>query len=297
MKQKIIFLVFILFTSISCNKNDEDPTSKSGYFSLTEIKSPSLKSTQSINDETIKNEFALGDLKASKEFYFLLSNSSDKPIFDINLKTDNSQFNILPESISSLPENNSDDNNSFLSLITLGIVHGKQLNGVGYTNLLPMGKNSAKLTITGKIIEGADTIETESDFSFEIDAKVMDIKLTESGAEIDLLKPAGAITSQKLGEILRYYNVKSKTINIANTGNVDINVATIAHADPAEEGLYINYKKEILLSQNQSTDLEIPDSPAGLIISLNSYGTITDYYRIRLGSDGQGYLMVNYGNN
>ena len=49
--------------------------------------------------------------------------------------------------------------NTIILLIALEVVHGTQLNGVGYSELLPMGENLVTLSITGKTIENNDTIK------------------------------------------------------------------------------------------------------------------------------------------
>ena len=287
MKQTKIHFVIILFIILGCNKDDEIPKLKSGYFILTEVKNSDLKNTKDICNASIKNEFLLGDLKASKEFYFLLSNSSDNPIYNIKLNTDNAQFSIMPEGISYLPGKNSNSYDSFIPLITLGIIHGKQLNGVGNADLLPMGENSSVLTITGKTIEDGDSIITESEFRFKINAKIMDITLSENGNEINLLNPIASFTSN-LGEIIRYYYVSSEIVKITNIGNVDITVTIMD-----QKGSQLELEDEFLLPQNQSSDIIVSESMT--VVTLKSNGTITDYSRIRLGDDGNGYFGLSFG--
>jgi hypothetical protein len=289
MKQISIYLALILLAFTACNKEVENSQSKAGSFSLTAINNANVKSAQVISDGPIKNEFQLGDLKASKEFFFLLSNSGDNPIVDITFKTDNPQFTIVPESISSLSGKSSTDKDNFIPLISLGILHGTRINGIGYTDILPMGENTATLTITGKTVENGQTIELESKYSFTVNAKKMDISLSVDGKPIDLLTPSGTTTSGRnyggLGA-LRLYEVKSSTLTIQNIGNVEISLNQIEMMGNGT----LKTLDAISILPDQSANINIIEMFN--VLSLNSNGTISDDSRIQLGNDGKGYLSI-----
>ncbi len=283
MKRTLIYFGLILFTFSGCKKDEEKP--KSGYFILTEIRNPNLKSTQTIYDEPIRTEFSLGDLRASKEFYFLISNGGENPIYNINLRTDHIQFAVTPENISMLAGSNSVGNDNIIPLISLGILHGTQLNGVGYTDLLSKGENSAILTLTGKTIEDGDTIDLESSFGFKVNAKIMDISLYSNGQEINLLNPTSVGMFGNHGT-LRYYRATSDSIEIKNIGNVDINISGTSF-DEIETEIDLG---DISLLQDHTINIDL--SQHFIILSLDSDGTITDDSRIQLGNDGKGYLAI-----
>jgi len=289
MKQIPIYVALILLAITACNKDDENNKSNAGYFSLTAINNTSVKSAQVISDGSIKSEFLLGDLKASKEFFFLLSNGGDNPIVDIKLKTDNPLFTIVPETISSLSGKSSAVNDNFIPLISLGILHGTRLNGVGYTDLLPMDENSATLTITGKTVENGQTIELASKYSFTVNAKKMDISLFGDGKPIDLLNPSGTTSSGRnyggLGS-LRMYEVKSSTLVMQNIGNVEISLIQIEMANNGT----LKTLNAISILPNQSANINLTEWFN--VLSLNSNGTISDDSRIQLGNDGKGYLSI-----
>lgn len=289
MKRNSIYLALILLVLTACNKDDENSQPKAGYFSLTAINNASVKSAQVISDGPIKNEFLLGDLKASKEFFFLLSNGGDNPIVDITFKSDNPQFTIVPENISSLSGKSSAVNDNFIPLISLGILHGTRINGIGYTDLLPMGENTATLTITGETVENGQTIELVSKYSFTVNAKKMDISLLADGKPIDLLATSGTTTLGRnyggLGS-LRMYEVKSPTLTIQNTGNVEISLNQIEMKD---NGTFKTLDAVSILP-NQSATINIIERFN--VLTLNSNGTISDDSHIQLGNDGKGYLVI-----
>lgn len=119
----VILLVFILS---SCNKNYEEVNEKKpGYFVLAELnnnKSSTLESSKSIS----ASNFDFGDLKASKEFFFLLVNGGDEPIFNITLSTDNSQFDVNPSQLDELAGGtiiNNAESTGIVPILTFGIKH------------------------------------------------------------------------------------------------------------------------------------------------------------------------------
>lgn len=272
----MLLLIVLQIMLFSCKKNDDVVENKKpGFFILTELKSfdagNMLKSAQS--------DYNLGDIKASMDYSFILTNGGNQSIFDIVLRTDNESFTITPNEISRLEGNTQFDSISssgFIPIISLGVVHGTQLNGVGYTDLLPKGVNASVLTISGKTINGSDTISISSNYNFTINAKVMDVKLYVEEVEMDLTTNYGGV-STTLGGLgfMRNYNINSSNVEIENIGNVDIDLT------------YGN--SNVLLEPNTRERINVP---AEMIFRLNGNGTITDNNRIQLGNDGIGYFSI-----
>lgn len=289
MKKLLSFLAITIILLNSCKKEDEEIRSGSGYFKLTEIRNIGTKSTQGITNDSIKMGFQLGDLKNSNAFYFLLSNGGDNPIFDVNLKTDNSHFITSPERINVLPASNTNNDGTIIPLISLGVIHGTQINGIGFAEILPMGENLATLTITGKTLENGDTINLQSDFYFSVNARLMDIKLFDDEQEVDLRKPygsfAGPINLGGLG-FVRYYKVSAGSVQLQNTGNVDI---TLIITQNDNYGKYSDLDP-VIIPQNETLRVILNEHLT--VFNLDSEGTITDFSRIQLGDDGNGYFAI-----
>lgn len=289
MKRPFIVMILIVIVFISCQKDDNNIKSKSGYFMLTEIRNAGTKSTLHSNIDSIKTVFSLGDLKNSRVFYFILSNGGDNPIFDIILKTDNPQISVSPGDMSFLPGKESLGSNIIIPLIALEVVHGTQLNGVGYSELLPMGENLVTLSITGKTIENNDTINLSSEFFFKLNAKIMDISLFEKEQEFNLLNPIGSVAGAlNTGAIdfIPYYRVISDTVRIQNIGNVEISLKV------GELDIYGYYTESGITSIPENQSSQIPIKQHLTILILNSNGTITNASRIHLGKDGNGYIAI-----
>lgn len=288
MKHLAIIVIVLQVIFISCNKEDdiieeiEDDIiemKEPGYFVLTELKN-SVKSSNIDNQlKSVQTSFDLGSLKASMTHSFILVNGGDQPIFDVVLKTDNPAFTISPDAISLLAGNARFDNTSgsgFIPLISLGIIHGIHINGFGFTDLLPKGINTSLLTITGKTIDGNDTIEISSEFELKVNAKMMDIKLYVNNSEVDITRNY-LWWSSTLGGIgfVRTYEISANSLEIENTGNVDIDLTYGSNNEILEP----NDKKQIELF-------------SGIVFKLDGNGTITDNKRIQLGNDGIGYFRI-----
>ena len=279
MKYLVILLIILQVSFISCKRDDDVITKKDpGFFVLNELKG-SLKEANPNILKTTQSDFYLGELKASMQYAFILANGGNEPIFDIELSTDNPAFTISPESISILEAYTQFDNTSssgIIPIISLGIIHGNQINGIGFTDLLPMNTNTAMLTITGKTMDGNDTITISSDFHFTVNAKVMDIKLYVDNIEFDITSNYGG-SSTTLGGLgfIRFYQVNASSLEIENSGNVDID---------------LTYGSDnMLLKPNNKKQIDMADC---LIFRLNGNGTITDNSRIQLGNDGIGYFEI-----
>jgi hypothetical protein len=287
MKRYIILSLFGMILLQGCKKEDKTTPPLAGYFQLTQIGNIGVKSTQRIVGDSIITEFQLGDLKNSREFFFLLSNGGDNPIFDVTLNTDNPQFIPTPSAISNLPGKNVTGSSAIMPLLSLGIIHGTQLNGVGYAELLPMNENATMLTIQGKTLENNDTIHLRSDFTFKVNAKIMDIGVFENDQEINLLNPRGAVAGMSnfggLG-FIRYYEVASGAIQLKNSGNVEIGLKVTEIDD---QGNLLPHDP-VIVSPDQTISVSL--NPHFTVLCLDSEGTITNNDRIQLGDDGNGYL-------
>lgn len=284
-KHLISLLAAFAMIFISCKK-DEDliKITEPGYFVLTELKT--LKSSNAENvPESSQSDFNLGELKASMNYFFILTNGGEQPIFNIKLNTDNELFNISPKDILKLEGNTqpgSSSGSGFIPVISLGVVHGMQLNGVGFADLLAKGNNTSTLTITGKTLAGKDTVSIRSSYDFTVDAKVMDIKLYVDNSEFDITKNYGGM-STTLGGLgfMRCYFIDSGNIEIENTGNIDIDLTYGSNKVLLEP----NAKKQI--------DIITDEFTPPMIFRLDGNGTITDNNRIQLGNDGIGYFSIN----
>jgi hypothetical protein len=277
--KKIVYLFIIVMAVFSCNKEDAAPSTP-GYFILTELKSPTLKNALV---DSVKTQFLLGDVKASKEFYFILSNGGDEPIFDVEFKSDNPAFQLFPEKIDELA--GAKTVNNMIPLIALNVIHGLQLNGVGYSNLLPMNSNASTVTITGKILQDGVAIEIKSTFSFKVNALMMDINLLKDNVPMDITQHSMSVSSNLGGlGFVRLYQVSTGNISLQNSGNVDINASSYTQNNL---GLMIK-GQTVPLSKGSSLPLQLKNGLT--IIELDSDGTITNDERIQLGNNGNGYF-------
>lgn len=280
--------ILLLILLLACNEESIEVETSSGYFNLSQIKSsPNGRIASPSAEQTFLSEFDLGDLKASKEFYFLLSNGGRNPITDITLETDDPRFAISPKTISKL--DGSGESNDFAPLISLGVVHGVQLNGYGFTDILEMGEKTVALTIKGKTQENGVAISIASEFLLKVNVKVMDIELSDNNSPIDLWAPdtyaTGVIHAGGLA-LVPGYSVQSEAIGIKNTGNIEVKVE-------ARLGSQSVPFAEVVIAPNQTRELTLSIPPyETALISVNGNGTITDYRKIKLGNDGKAHFLI-----
>jgi len=283
----VLFLAILAFNITSCNINVVEQETKSGYFILTPL------SKEHPGNPLAKNglkagevDFFLGHLKASREFYFLLLNGGDSPIFDIQLQAGNEAFIVAPDIIDMLPGSttiNNETSPSFIPLITLGILHGTQIYGIGYTDLLEMGNHSSIITVSGKTLSGNDTVTVSDDFVVEIVAHIMDISIKDGDRELDLTKRDFAVSSNLGGlGFMRGYDIYTDDIELKNIGNVQIQVF---YGD--EDDLTSN---SLILQSDETNSITIENKRTYL--KLDSDGTVTHESRIQLGNDGNGYIYL-----
>lgn len=280
--------IFSLFTLIlilfSCKVEVEDvPLPKPGNFILTELRSPTLKSA---HIDSVKTHFSLGNIKASKEYFFILSNGGDEPIYDVEFISDNPAFKIFPEKISELP--GAGKSNTMIPLLSLNVIHGMQLNGIGYTDLLPMNLNKATIIVTGKTNDNGTIVDVRSSFSFNVNARIMDIVIYKDSKEVDLYKPS-AFVSSNLGGLgfVRLFNISSGKTTLKNNGNVDISVVAYTQ-DPVNYQMVKGTPSPLLIGNS----LDLSPQNGLTIFELNSDGTITNDERIQLGNNGKGYFGI-----
>ncbi|EAY28430.1 hypothetical protein M23134_03993 [Microscilla marina ATCC 23134] len=283
---------------VACKKKDEVAPKTAGKFGLTQMHANQRVRKQVIDGvtyvpyETAKNQrttevanFDLGNLKASKSFYFILSNNGDRAITDVTIESNNPQFEIFPKSIDKLAGASED---GIVPLLELGVIHGNRLNGIGFQSLLPMGDNTVEVTIKGKTQgeNGEETVELKAEV--KLFAQVMDIKLFKANNEVDLNKVSYSMPVVEqlngLGRI-RGYSVGNSIVTIENSGNVNITLE-IQPTNTDEGDPIITHTLSV------GAKLELGVMSKNKVFALEGGGATTDYKRIAIGDDGKGYFAV-----
>ncbi len=225
--------------------------------------------------ETSDAAYDLGAIRASNDYYFLLSNVGMSAITEITIEPSNSAFNVTPETIDILDPQ---PGLGILPIIRVGVGHGTPSDGVGLAELLPVGTNEANVVFSG-------TSEGEGvslNMHLTLDAKVMDIELMNGSVVVDLTGAYGG-TSTNLGGLgfaRLYFGVTDPKIK--NIGNVDIDVTYYDDETPLGS---------TTLSPNATSDVTVAAGSSSIIIRLCS-NTVTDMERLQLGNDGCAYLAV-----
>ncbi|MBL8028580.1 MAG: hypothetical protein JNL74_19300 [Fibrobacteres bacterium] len=287
MRKRIISIICMSIFLLSCTDKITDSITESnsivpGRISISQadglgkITSGSKKYSDSVH-------FYLGELKASRDFYFIIRNVGNTKIRNLTVTTDNSAFTVSPNSFEVLPP---DSETAISTILRVSAVHGVALNGVGYTTLMKPDTNSAYITINGITTNsaGKDTV-TSVTVDVDVKALFMDIVLMDGDRLVNLLSPSvySSFTEAGIGWI-RTYSISS-IAKIINKGNVTILLSNakesnVIHPDTLQPG--------------DTTTLLEPKGweNSSYYIRLNGNNTICDYSKLHIGNDGSAYIAL-----
>jgi hypothetical protein len=169
----------------------------------------------------------LDTARTSFQQYFILQNTGDEPVTDIELTTDNPNFTFSPSRIAVL---NPSASASVLQVIKLNIVHGKKLEALGYGGFLTPGTNTVEAVISGVTFDDGDTVEVEEDVTLSTYAKLARIGVITQGTSRELPSLPNGYTGlgNNWGLTPHYYapidsvTNPDNTISLKNTGNVPL---------------------------------------------------------------------------
>jgi len=271
---------------------------KAGAFSLIELNGlnkeivSSLSAVSAIYGSPVHSGdttvFLLGDIKKSRNYYFILKNVGDFPITDVVLHSNRQDFCITPDSI---PLILSEDQTSVIAIIPLSIEHGISLFGTGYAPLLPKDAIQADLLIVGntKTVDSTDTI-ISLNIRFIVNALVMCYELYDGNDS--LLSTSDFSTDGHLFPIVesgitscKYYHPKNDKIRMLNTGNVRL----IVNYSQRNNLIYDFSSDTIQVNASKEWMNKGGTEPFAIIVY--GSGAISDYRQIPLGTDGKSYLV------
>lgn len=306
-KNLIGLLILVVFQFTSCKENkDENPTNEPGVFVFSQINSMKSASINSSPSNSVSsNEFDLGEIKKSSQFYFSLSNGGGTPIFDISLRFRKTGFNIYPKVISSIGTN---ENLTLSPILKVGITHGLNLDGLGSAPLLDKGINIDTLSIYGKTLSGKDTIKIHLDVVIQANAKIADISLHNNSNDINLLNYSyigsviygDSLANSGLDKIRSF--IYSDSIKITNTGNVPLEISIFSRTDSIFYSQPDFNYYSVLQPGNSTRSLNLPLCQKGRFayiygVKVNSNGTVSEINKLPYGSDGKIYFALeNYCN-
>jgi hypothetical protein len=223
----------------------ETPAATPGYFVISSIQRTTTPGGRTTAGETIR--FDLGALKASKEFLFMIANGGDEAIFDVTLTTDKPAFQIFPGKIQLVPGRKG---SAIIPLLTVGVTHGVNLNGIGNAPTLPKGENTAIITMKGKTVSGKDTVAVQGEFTVAVDAKVIDAKILSGESEVAPVTFWGS---------LRWMVEPARTVKLVNTGSVAIQATINYMKTPmltnGYPGQATYVENEVALQPDESKDI------------------------------------------
>jgi hypothetical protein len=160
------------------------------------------------------------------------------------------------------------------------------------------GINETSVTISGTTTDSAgNDLHVQLTIGASVEARVMDIILSDAEKEIDLTKPS-EIMSYSIpgldGQLLNY-TIKKEPATIKNTGNVDITVtiSKVVHVGQESDGKSMSMVVQPGESETIETDSVIQEKGGFVVlVELDGANTITDNSRIRQAANGKGYFGI-----
>lgn len=307
MKRKVLFLLAGILTILVVECNRTIPVSPNqtitltpgpGAFGLGYMKGLSKSTANAAVKSGANVNFDLGSIKGSTAFYFLLYNIGSTPITDVTLSMADTQFEVYPSAMDTLIPGG---DVGMLPVVKVSAIHGTALDGYGFRPLMPRGKNSGKLLVTGKTKtrNGADTsVALVADLT--LNTLVMDIVLKCGQTTLSLVETLagmGYIFDNFVVSLMRGYgsDISGDSVSIINTGNVPLalKIEYFSYSD-------VNAKDSFMFSLDTLQKAVVPrtiyDSKYKIetlpIVCLDGHNTVTDQDRLPLQANGKSYFFI-----
>jgi len=231
--------------------------------------------------------FDLGTIRATDEFFFILSNAGGASITGITIVSDNPAFEVSPTAISELPPDTGTA--SVTPVVRVTAVHGIPVSGIGFANLLLAGANNAVIDFNGTTTDSLGaSIAVALDATLTVNALLFDIQITDAVGVVDLTMTSGTETGipEAGGGSVPVIGVQGDIL-VENTGNVDIVVSANApvpgSGTPGSGTLTPGTSFAFLAA-------DFPISPLYLI--MDGGGTVSDQSRLPILNNGLIILSI-----
>jgi hypothetical protein len=183
--------------------------------------------------------FTLDTARSSFQQYFILQNTGDFEVTEIELTTDNPNFTFSPSKIAVLPPS---AGVSLIQVIKLNVVHGKLLDQVGQGGYLTPGPVTVSAIVSGVTDTGAGPFTVTENATLSTFAKLARIEVGITDSTTGTLDGVtyGHVMSPVLGFPFRAYYLKvdstggnyQPSLALKNTGNVALTIERRSPSNP-----------------------------------------------------------------
>jgi hypothetical protein len=224
--------------------------------------------------------FDLGNVDGSVQQYFILQNTGDAALANIQLSTDNPNLTFSPSTIETLAPSKG---LSIVQVIKLNVVHGRRLDAEGWGSLLPKGKLQAALTVTAA---AADSAQVRLEATVRLNARVMDAELYNEGTPFDFSSPNLFVLGGSVFPGSQTVPVYTPTgeARLVNTGNVPLLVRRWESAQAFDS---------VVVAPGAFYPVIVESFEKGLTgLELEAYGVVSDPAKFRKNIDGRFFFRV-----
>ncbi len=282
---RLFFLIFFIQLN-SCSDTSVNPNEidSPGELHLVWLKGLRKVSTEfNIADISKVQNFNLGDINGSTDFFFLLVNTGGNTVTDVILRSSNSTFLLYPNDLEFVLPNESFDfkETNEVTIIRITALHGPTINGQDFVKFMNAGINSSTIEISGKTLNenGTEQIITLVT-QMSVNALFMDLTILDGAREIDLINSNGSILRGGfvVSDFVKRY-VVTDVVQIENIGNVPI--------------VYEIFRDNSLdtLRIGETLSLE-PGNDSHIMF--DSQGIVRDLSKFPKYSDGKNYIYLDW---
>lgn len=237
-----------------------------------------------------ETSFDLGSIKASRDFYFLLSNTGSSEIEDVVLTSSNDAFQVTPSEISVIkPASEVAQEIGVTPVMTVSVIHGVELGGfgLGFADVLPAGENSTVLSISGKTTDGEGAeVDVGLDVELTVEAQVVDLELYCAGVLVDFASPYYFNNCNNVEGPISFDNYSCNgQAQIKNIGTVDFT----ANLYDCIQGTLLGSPT---CSPGETISIADDVDPNPLVIEIDGDNTAADSERFELYYNGNIYFSI-----
>jgi translation elongation factor P/translation initiation factor 5A len=155
MKKIIAFLILSSLMLIGCEKNSasanspNEPTFDPMKVLTLSYQSSLKKASIVCVEDSVVADFNVGCIYKSENYYFVMNNNSEYELTDINITTNDSNYEVSPSKIASMGAPNK--KTGTIPILRVSIKHRSPLNNQSTEKSLARGSHVGTITITGKV--------------------------------------------------------------------------------------------------------------------------------------------------
>ncbi len=233
--------------------------------------------TGSANADSAGNQINLDTITGTVTEYFMIQNTGNVDISDIEIRTDNPNFSFQPSHIALLAPANQ---LNVQQILALTITHGAITSDSSpIAATLKPGLNTATVSVSGSSLDKLNApLAISESIGLTAYAKLVDIAVRDQTGAIDLFHPWGKSWGALAPDAYPIYSATGDSLTLINTGNVALDLNYWKDPDSAAV--------DVKIGVNDSARLPVPATMA-----LDGGNVTTDPNKLPMSKNGKVYAL------